>query len=1209
MDEGPAAGRGDVDRLAADYLERYRRGDWPRMDEYIRAHPELEAGIREVFPSLLFAERAGAPPAPAERAPPAAAAQPPSRRVGPYDTLILLGSGGQGDVYLAEDTRLRRRVALKVLPREHAMRSRALDRFRREAAITARLDHPGICTVYEAGEDAGVPWIAMRYVEGETLAQWTAASRGRAEEAADPSLSTASREFRRSMGDVRTREGTMRTVEVLEKAARALHAAHEAGLVHRDIKPANVIVTPGREPVLLDFGLAREESDESALTLTGTLMGTPAYMSPEQLTAQRIRLDRRTDVYSLGVTLYECLTLRLPFEAPTRERLYQRILVSDPEDARRHNPAIPEDLRVVLETALEKDRERRYQTALDLAEDLARVRRREPIRARPAGPVLRLRRWAQRNPATAASTVSLFVALSAGLAASLHLLGAARRERDEKEAARRDADRRKGEAEAARDETARLLREARALGLASASAEAATSDPMVSLVLAAEAGRSRLLPPVVLGLHDALREARETAVLEHGAEVVAVRWSPGGDRFATACRDGRARVFGRAGRAEAVLEGHAGPVRDLAWSAAGDRLLTASEDGTARLWGADGRPLALLRGHGGPVVRCAVLPGGGWATASEDGTARLWGAEGAAGAVLEGPGGALASLAVTADGGLLAAGSRGGAVRLWRRDGAVALDFPEAGVPRTLAFSPAGDRILTACLPSGAGDPEAVARVARIRDLSGNVVATLKGQVNHVWDAAWSPDGNLVATSCIEGSVSIWSAGGKRLHRFPVPPQARGSVSFSPDGAWVLACGAGNGLHVFGAAEGEPAIEVRGHRGPPLDARFSPDGRTIASASADGTARVWSPHAGDLPAHVLFRPEAAGRVALHAPSRRVAAWERDGEEVRVLDMDGRPLSTLVVPGGGIRSAAFSPDGGRIVTASEDRVVRVWEAATGALLRAFPARPEGIVAAAWSRTGEEIGTTGMDGALRTFDQEGNPRAVLRAAEPGIRFCAARSPDGSLFATGSGAGTVRLWGRDGSPRASWVGAAEAHVFRLLFTPEGDGVVAGDSEGGVLLSDLAGKVLARFEGHSGILSSLEFSPDGRLLLTGSRDGTARLWHRDGRPRAVLRGHRSEVGNAAFLPGGDRVLTTSIDGTIRVWSLDGLELDRLEAPGSIVQGECVLPGPPLRVASFHSDGVLRTWALDPAELLSLAEGRTTRPLGEEERLRYGPLLGGGGR
>ncbi|MBN1442726.1 MAG: protein kinase [Planctomycetes bacterium] len=344
------------------------------------------------------------------------------RRIGHYRLVRLIGSGAQGDVYLAEDTRLSRRVALKVLAVPFLGAAGARERFRREAAIASRLDDPGICSVYDAGDSDGASYIAMRYLEGRTLADIIAEARD------EKPLAVAS--------STSARERIQQRVRLVERVARSLHRAHEAGLVHRDIKPGNIFVTEAGDPVILDFGLARdEESELTTLTRSRDILGTPAYMSPEQISGGSIRVDARSDVYSLGVVLYECLTLERPFQAPTREALYQRILTSTPPDPRKLNPQVSKDLKVILETALEKDRDRRYQTALDLAEDLRRVRSREPIRVRSPGVALRFLRWSQRNPALAASALGLFLALFVGLAISLILLRAMRIERDRKELA------------------------------------------------------------------------------------------------------------------------------------------------------------------------------------------------------------------------------------------------------------------------------------------------------------------------------------------------------------------------------------------------------------------------------------------------------------------------------------------------------------------------------------------------------------------------------------------------------------------------------------------------------------------------------------------------------------------------------------------------------------------------------------------------------
>jgi serine/threonine protein kinase/formylglycine-generating enzyme required for sulfatase activity len=392
---------------------------------------------------------------------PADLPDPSSDRIAHYRILREIGRGGQATVYLAEDTRLHRPIALKVLDVGPAANKQAIERFRREAEITSKLDHPGICPVHDIGQDKGVLYIAMRYVEGETVAaRIESASSGPhmseslVVEIGDEGETTGFPPEALTPGPVIPPSGQSQITAILhvfEQAARALHAAHEHGVIHRDIKPGNIMVTKEGDPVILDFGLAQEvEGSDVSLTITGDMTGTPAYMSPEQLTAHRIRLDRRTDVYSLGVALYESLTLRRPFEAPTREGLYKQILTKDPPDPRSTNPSISSDLRVVVATALEKDCDRRYQTALDLAEDLRRVRMHEPILAKPVGRLVRLQRWAQRNPALAASVAVLFAVLTIGLTVALLLLQRSERERVAKERAL-------GEKDTALSEKARAL--------------------------------------------------------------------------------------------------------------------------------------------------------------------------------------------------------------------------------------------------------------------------------------------------------------------------------------------------------------------------------------------------------------------------------------------------------------------------------------------------------------------------------------------------------------------------------------------------------------------------------------------------------------------------------------------------------------------------------------------------------------------------------
>ncbi|MEZ6196756.1 MAG: SUMF1/EgtB/PvdO family nonheme iron enzyme [Planctomycetota bacterium] len=433
-------------------VEAFRKSFWNdvQMDavrersEYVRDFPGLESEVDAELGNIRTLldprrqRRPHATPPPTGRS-----TEMPSRppkeavdregRIGRYVLEKELGGGGQGRVYLARDPEIGLAVALKVLSLGHAMSVQARLRFKGEAEKAAKLNHPNIARVHEWGEDQGVPFIAMEFVRGETLAARIRQSARTAETSAHVSEASqgVDKEPSRvcdlmhegkkrpaaqaspSFTSPPDRRAMLEIAELIESAARGLHEAHEHGLVHRDVKPANFIVTPDRGLVVLDFGLAHDDSaDGPSLTLTGDVIGTPAYMSPEQLAAKRITVDRRSDVYSLGVTLFECLALRRPFEAASREALFQEIVAREAPDLRKLNRKVPADLAVIVQHALEKHPDQRYQSAHDMAEDLRRFRKHEPIVARPVGSITRSWRWAQRKPATAALLATVFVALT-----------------------------------------------------------------------------------------------------------------------------------------------------------------------------------------------------------------------------------------------------------------------------------------------------------------------------------------------------------------------------------------------------------------------------------------------------------------------------------------------------------------------------------------------------------------------------------------------------------------------------------------------------------------------------------------------------------------------------------------------------------------------------------------------------------------------------
>ncbi len=330
--------------------------------------------------------------------------------VGPYVLERRLGRGGQGSVFLAFDARLQRRVALKLLGSGLPPTDEMLRRFRREAEAAARLQHPGICPVFESGELDGRPYIAMRYVEGTTLLDLLEESRARPD-ARHPMLRLPAPEGVGERG-AHGRHGLLGIVALVERLATALDAAHRAGVLHRDVKPGNVIVAPDGAPVLVDFGLARDRENADSLTRPGDFFGTPSYMAPERVTLHAAPPDERADVYSLGVLLYECVTLRLPFDGDSLDSVVHATLAKEPRNPRRINRAVPADLAIVIATALAKDRDRRYATAAALAEDLRAVSEGRPIRARPISLVGRAWRWIRRQPTRFAASLLLTLGLT-----------------------------------------------------------------------------------------------------------------------------------------------------------------------------------------------------------------------------------------------------------------------------------------------------------------------------------------------------------------------------------------------------------------------------------------------------------------------------------------------------------------------------------------------------------------------------------------------------------------------------------------------------------------------------------------------------------------------------------------------------------------------------------------------------------------------------
>jgi WD40 repeat protein len=1000
---------------------------------------------------------------------------------GRYTLLAEIGRGGQATVYRARDPEIGRHVALKILafplaggtPRE---------RFLREAASVERLRHPGLCPLLEAGEIDGVPFLAMELIDGDSLADHLAAARqaGAAPPLALPPHAAPQGESGR----------TARVLHAFERLALALHHAHEQGLVHRDVKPGNVVLRPDGTPVLLDFGVARD-LDPSVPTLTAPteVVGTPYYIAPELLAGDRAAVDRRADVWSLGVALHECLTLERPFDAATRDGLYRRILAADPPDPRRALPQLPADLVTVLRTAMARAPAHRYQTARDLALDLARVRSGDRAHARRPPLAARAMAFAQRHPALAASAAGLAIALAIAILALLRV-------------------------GAERTATAAALERVRTAGLVHAAADAGATDPRLALLLAREAVRRASTPDTLSQLQKALADLHERQLLgPHRGKPEDVAFSPTGERILTRTA---AEVVLWNGAGDRIAELELADPNAAAFVPPGDRVLAGSRRGRARLFDRDGQPLTELAGSGAAVAAVAASADGArLAIATRDGEARVFDGGGRELARLTGHTAAVTSMAFAPGGALLVTGSADGTARIARTDGTHVAVLAGHGEPVQQVAVGAAGTIATRS-----------ARTVRLWSLVGNAVATLPPGLDWVHWLAWSPDGELLAVACADHTVGVFTKHGELLerlrgHRAPVE-----HVAFAPDGRRI-ACGSTDLTARVIATSGDTELVLRGHASAVAAVAFSPSGEQLVTASPDGTVRLW-----DLQVHEL--PVLGG----HALGLYDAQVSPDGELVvtasrdataRLWTRSGRPVAELAGHGGMVFSAAFTA-AGEVMTTCYDQTVRFFDR-DGRELRAL--RRE---------RGRFFGALDPTGAGRLLARDGWHAVELVAADGhtlarcgghgGQVWWADFAPDGGSIATASDDGKARRFAADGQQLAELTGHTD-RVRCARVSPSGRLVATASDDGTARVWRADGTPLATLIGHRAEVLYATFSPDEELVLTASRDATARVWRTDGTPVMVLAGHDGVVWSANFAPDGS-VWTASSDKTARRWIVE---------------------------------------------------------------------------
>jgi WD40 repeat protein/serine/threonine protein kinase len=1099
------------------FLEVFQIDDLAAREAYLDQACAGDGLLRQRIAGLLgalgraggFLESPGAAVEPGETVdcPSAVPAETEGGVVGPYKLLEQIGEGGFGAVYMAEQSQpVRRRVALKVL-KPGMDTKQVVARFEAERQALAIMDHPNIAKVFDGGATpSGRPYFVMELVRGVPITGFCD----------------------------QNQLNPQQRLELFIPVCLAVQHAHQKGIIHRDIKPTNVLVTLHDGipvPKVIDFGIAKAMvqplTERTLFTGFAQMVGTPLYMSPEQTEMGGLDVDTRTDIYALGVVLYELLTGTTPFDRDRFKKAgYDEIrrVIRDEEPVRpstristlgpaagpisvcrRSDPLrlrrlVRGELDWVAMKCLEKDRNRRYESASALAADIQRYLRDEPVQACPPSAWYRFRKLARRNRRTLVMGTVLASAAFGGvatLAVSTALVWKANQ--DLKASVERER------------------REAYFQRITVAHREPSTDNLAAALRALGEC------PEELRGLewHYLMRLCKvEPLVIRDKTGVIGAAFSPDGERLACAGGDGTVKIRdSRTGKRLQEFAAHERAACSVVFHPDGRHLATAGADGLVKIWNLDdGREVFrekcdALRKFGAAYTVAFRPPDGRHLAAGSDGAVTVW--DWRAGQPLHSYSGHehhSIPVAFSPDGRCLATGSswRQGQ-SLWDADtGSLIRTWPAHRHPVTaLAFDPDGSRLATASLD----------RSVKLWDRgTGEVLQTLL-HTGNVLGVAFSPDGRRLASTGEDKVVRLWDpATGREVLGLRGHTDMCGCVAFSPDGRRLVSGSLDGTIRVWDATplqgnESQETSTFTQHHDEIRSVVVSPDGERIVSAGGGGPvgsgslAKVWNAATGEVIAEFPGHTILVWTAAWHPHGQRVATVGVDGLQhgVKVWDSrNGRELFAILSRGGKFAvpflAAAFgpNPDGRYLVTGKQDGSLQIWDSRNGEKVRSLGSHTREIRGLVFSPDGQLLVSASGDGEIKFWDAtrldaEQEPRLPpIRARVPGPCLNVAFSPDSQRLVTGGTGNTIVVWDVKTGKDLLTLRGHSGEVYTVAFSPrDGRWIASGGEDSTVKIWDSqTGAEVATFRGHVGLVSSVAFSPDGKRVYSGSRDTTVKIW-----------------------------------------------------------------------------------------------------------------------